>query len=117
MIEIVWKDESLRFYDAMLYTAGLLAWLTTKLAQDDELHDIDMSGFMVVKDKKTKKVSGLIFTGSPESQKKLVTILQQPPNEYKEKYIACVPCQEPVSVHEQTEEENLEDKDKIEDKT
>lgn len=117
MIEIIWKDETLRFYDAMMYTAGLLAWLTSKLAQEDELHDIDMSGYMVVKDKVTKKVSGLIFTGRPESQKKLVAILQQPPNEYKEKYIARVPCEEPEFVHEQAKEEDLEDKDKIEDKT
>lgn len=117
MIEIIWRDETEAFFDVMMHMASLITWLTRTLAQDDELHDIDMSGYMVVKDKKTKKVSGLIFVGNPESQKKLVAILQQPPNEYKEKYIARVPCEEPISVQEETKEEDLEDKNKVKEET
>ena len=40
-----------------------------------------------------------------KSQKHLLELLQQPPNEYKEKYIACVYSEEPVCVEERKDED------------
>lgn len=108
MIEIVWCETS-TVNDYMLKATNLLAWLLTTINHQEEYRNIDFNGYMMVKDK-TNGCATLLICGDPSSQKKLLTILQQPPEEYKEKYIARVPCDEPMPVHEQTEEEANENK-------
>ena len=104
MIEIIWT-ETLQEYEVMMCATRMLAWLAATLAQKDEYHDIDFNGYMVVKEKQKSGCSILLICGDPISQKRMLNILQQPPEEYKEKYIACVPCDEPNPVHEQTKED------------
>ena len=104
MIEIVWLEE----IEAMMCASRLLTWLATTLTQKDEYHSIEFNGYMVVKEKQKSGCSILIICGDPISQKRILNILQQPPEEYKEKYIARVPCEEPNPIHEQTKEDSDE---------
>ena len=115
MIEIVWLDD----YDAMMCASRLLAWLAALLAQKDEYHNIEFNGYMIVKEKEKEKTgcSVLIICGDPISQKRILNILQQPPEEYKEKYIARIPCDEPNPVHEQTKEDSDQDDIEISEET
>lgn len=105
MIEIVWT-EILPDYEIMMCASRMLAWLATILAQKDEYHNIEFNGYMVVKEKQRKGCSILIICGDQISQKRILNILQQPPEEYKEKYIARIPCDEPNPIHEQTKEDS-----------
>lgn len=102
MIELIWTDNLCKRYDVMMSVSGLLAWLTATIAQTEEYHSLKFNGYMVAQDKNDCSV--LLICGDLPSQKKLLKILQQPPNEYKEKYIARVPSQEPDPVHEEKEE-------------
>lgn len=108
MIEIVWLEE----YEVMMCASRMLAWLAATLAQKEEYHNIEFNGYMVVKEEEKEnqksKCSILIICGDPVSQKRILNILQQPPEEYKEKYIARIPCNEPDPVHEQTKEDSDE---------
>ena len=99
MIELIWVDNLCKSYDVMMCVSGLLAWLSATIAQEEEYHDIQFNGYMVAKDKNDCSV--LLICSDPQSQKKMLKILQQPPNEYKEKYIARVPSQEPEPVKEE----------------
>lgn len=102
MIEIVWTDTVACDYDVMMCATSLLAWLTTTIAQNEENHDIEFNGFMVAQEK-TTGCSILILCGdNPKNQKRVLKILQQPPEEYKDKYIARIPSTEPIPVEEQT---------------
>ncbi len=105
MIEIVWLDE----YEAMMCASRLLAWLAATLAQNEEYHNIEFNGYMIVKEEGKEKgktgCSVLIICGDPVSQNRLLKILQQPPEEYEHKYIARIPCNEPEPVHEQAKED------------
>lgn len=101
MIEIVWLEE----FEAMMCATRMLAWLATTLAQK-EYNSIEFNGYMVVKEKQKSGCSILIISGDPISQNRILNILQQPPEEYKEKYIARIPCNEPNPVHEETKEDS-----------
>lgn len=103
MIEIVWLEK----YAAMMHASRMMAWLAAALAQNEEYHNIEFNGYMIVKEEGKEKsgCSVLIICGDPVSQNRLLKILQQPPEEYKEKYIARIPCNEPDPVHEQTKED------------
>ena len=117
MIELVWTDrDRVVDYDIMMCASSLLAWLAATIAQNKENHDIDLNGYMIVKDQ-VNGCSILVIPGDPYSQKKLLYILQQPPEEYKDKYIARVPSEEPNPVHEKTEKETDECEIEITDKT
>lgn len=110
MIEIIWKDYVNHDYDLMMYASSFMTWLAVTLTEEKN-HEIEFNGYLIVKEKE-KGCSILVISGNPESQKRILQILQQPPEEYKEKYIARVPCDEPDPVNEQTDKDiNEEVKD------
>ena len=103
MIEIVWKDPLARDYDVIMCATSLLAWLTSTIAQNEEYHNIEFNGYMLAQEK-TVGCSMLIYCGyNPENRRRLLNILQQPPEEYKGKYIAHTLSREPMPVEEQTD--------------
>lgn len=110
MIELSWKEKADCEYIQLMTVSQLLAWLTTTLNEEKERHCIKLSGYMVLCEE-DGKISILLITNG-ESQKQLLKILQQPPNEYKEKYIACVLSEEPQPVQEKTEEDQDEQNSK-----
>lgn len=98
MIELSWKEFLDRDEDAMMYVANLLAWLTTTLATTEENKHLKLNGFVVLLNKE-KTISTLILCND-DHQKEIYKILQQPPEEYKERYVACITCEEPSPVVE-----------------
>ena len=105
MIEIIWTDNKTLDYEAMLTASSLMAWLLATISQNEEYHTIDMNGYMLVNEKaisssSTTGCSILILSGDIGSQTRILKILQQPPNEYKGKYIARIPYDEPEPVKE-----------------
>lgn len=117
MIEIIWKNEDIDEYVALQHATNLFSWLVTAIVNLNKEHvEIVLSGYMLVKDRENK-CTGLIICGDPVSQRKVLNILQQPPEEYKNKYIACVPCNEPDPVHEETEKDSKENNIKISEET
>lgn len=110
MIEIIWKDTLLSDLNIMMYATNLIAWLTSLIAHKDEYRDVDLNGYMVVKEQ-TPGCSILVICNDIQSQKKVLDILQQPPEEFRDKYIARVPTNEPDPVKEQKKSENDDDDD------
>lgn len=104
MIEIIWTDNKTIDYEAMLTASSLMAWLLATISQNEEYHTIDMNGYMLVNEKAISSSSTgcsiLILSGDIGSQTRILKILQQPPNEYKGKYIARIPYDEPDPVKE-----------------
>lgn len=111
MIELSWKETTEEDYKRMMVVSNLLAWLTTTLAEDEANHSIKMNGYIVLCDSDGEFSTLIICEG--ESQKKLLKILQQPPEEYKEKYVACVLSKEPEPVKEKCEDDESEDEGKV----
>ena len=104
MIELVVKDyEDL---EAMVLLTNLVGWLVTRIARDEDKRDIILNGFVILRDGKLELTGILVCDG--RSQKRVLEILQQPPDAYKEKYIARVVSEEPVLVEEKCDD----DKDK-----
>lgn len=98
MIELNWKNFLDRDEDVMMYVSNLIAWLTTTLATTEEYKHIKLSGFIVLLNKE-HTISTLLLC-EDKYQKELIKILQQPPEEYKERYEACITCEEPSPVAE-----------------
>ena len=113
MIELLWKsfDENV-----MLFVSNLITWLASTIAQQQTDDDkFEMSGFLVAKNTKGELFT-LIFSDE-KYQKRILKILQQPPDYYKEKYIACIPSEEPNPVVEKKEDDQNEEQINIADKT
>lgn len=100
MIELVWKDIYSSDYDAMMIVSNLLAWLCVEIAET-ERNKPKIKGYIVCQDDETT-ISTLIICNGMEDQNKILKILQDPPEEYKEKYVARIPCEEPNPVYEKT---------------
>ena len=107
MIELTWNDWTDRERDAMMYVTNLLAWLTTTLATDEAYQDVEMTGYMVVKD--NMKILAVLIMCHDENQRKILKLLQQPPEEYRTKYIANILSEEPNPVEEKTPDVELAD--------
>ena len=114
MIEIVWTDNLHKDYEIMMCATNLISWLVTTIAQDEDYNKIVLNGFMLVKEVKGGCTSLLICDES-ESQKQLLKLLQQPPGEFKDRYIARIPSEEPDPVKE-IQKENEDDDDDDDDK-
>ena len=87
-------------------------WLLTTISKTPELEkDNGVNGYLLLNDEDSQ--CGALLFVNKKYQKQILDILQQPPGEFKDKYIACVPCEEPQSVKEITEEKinNREDDD------
>ena len=116
MIELLWTNNLCVDYEVMMYAAGLMSWLASLLAQDEENHSVEFNGFMVAKEEKGG-CAVVIICGNPQSQKRVLEIVQQPPEEYKGKYIASIPSEEPEPVNEMKTEEDDTYKIEIADET
>lgn len=110
MIEVIWKDEKFTEREAMMYLSQLIAWLSNEITTKKEYEDLTISGYIITYEKSTV----LIFPDkNTEKQKRILNILQQPPEEFKEKYIACIYSEEPKSVSERKETEVDEDNNEL----
>lgn len=110
MIEVIWKDEKYNEREAMMYLSQLMAWLSNEITMKKEYEDLTISGYIITYEKSTV----LIFPDkNTEKQKRILNILQQPPEEFKEKYIACIYAEEPKVVNEKKDTEIDEDSNEI----
>ena len=118
MIELLWKETKENYYRAMCDVAKLFAWLTSELLRLEEIRketeeSIYLQGYTVLWDGAADAPAILLFSNSLDraNQECLLKILQQPPGEFKEKYIACILSQEPDSVKEMKseKEDNMSD--------
>lgn len=104
MIELLLSEHK-SYYDDMILLSNIIAWLTTEIAKSkDKEHPIMLHGYIIVYDEKAPighYVSAMMFCEG-ENQRQISEILQQPPGEYKEKYIARTPTEEPEVVSEET---------------
>lgn len=107
MIELSWKALYENHNVDLMYMSNLLAWLTATIVEEQKSHAIMLTGFICINDEENKKLSALILCEG-ESQEKILTILKNPPGEFKEKYIACIVASEPMPVTEVLEEEDEE---------
>lgn len=104
-------ELSLTEYDevnALMLISNIIAWVTTTLSNEKGV-DATLDGYVVLRDK-NQRFSALLVC-EKTSQEKMMKILQQPPNAYKEKYIACIVQDEP-SIIEDKEDEKTEGKDR-----
>lgn len=118
MIELLWKETKENYYRAMCDVAKLFAWLTSELLRLEEIRketeeSIYLQGYTVLWDGAADAPAILLFSNSLDraNQECLLKILQQPPGEFKEKYVACILSQEPDSVKEMKseKEDNMSD--------
>ena len=100
MIELLYCNRTEK---SIACLTNLLSWLAATIEENERYKDIDLSGFMILKNSKDG-VAGLIICGDNTSQTKILEVLQQPPGEFKGKYIARVPAEEPVCVEEKAED-------------
>lgn len=99
MIELVWDNTNLdKSYNIFLYITSYYAWLASELSDNEEHHKLLINGIILAYDKGT--YSSVILTDDVENEKKILKIIQQPPNEFKEKYVAHIVSQEPTPVEE-----------------
>lgn len=110
MIELLWQGKDFCDFNAFVCVTGVLSWITQVLAENEENHDIELNGFLVAKSE--QKISTLILCDI-DVQQRLLKILQQPPEQYKGKYIPCILSQEPESVQEISETDSEEDSGNI----
>ena len=118
MIELLWKDFNAEYYRAMNDVATLFAWLTATLLEyeknkKENEESIYLQGYTVIWDSTTDVPAVLVLSNSADvaNQERLLKILQQPPGEFRGKYVACILSQEPVSVNEVKceKEDNMSD--------
>lgn len=118
MIELLWKETKENYYRAMCDVAKLFAWLTSELLRLEEIRketeeSIYLQGYTVLWDGAADAPAILLFSNSLDraNQECLLKILQQPPGEFKEKYVACILSQEPDGVKEMKseKEDNMSD--------
>jgi len=98
------------YYDDMLMATKILQWIASLVALEKEKNDLMMKGFIVLCDE--GRVSTLLIT-NPEHEKRLLQILQEPPGEYKDKYVACILSEEPKVVEEKCETDSDGDSDDV----
>lgn len=100
-IEIVWQNISDNSIFDIVDLSNFILWLLTMISKTPELEKNNgINGYILLNDEKAN-CGALLFINNKKSQKKILEILQQPPGEFKGKYIACVPCDEPSPVLEQ----------------
>ena len=100
MIELLWKNTLDNDKDVMMMISSLITWLASQLTSNEEYKNLYLKGFLVIRDTK-KQVFTLIMCGNEEQNEKgILKILQQPPEEFKERYVPCILSDEPESVQE-----------------
>lgn len=109
--------------DALMLLTNIIAWFLeeVKKAQKNifELDENDggINGIFIIRDDETI-ASALILCDTVKCQDYLIKILQEPPEKYKGKYIACVRSKEPDPISEKNDsDESDETTDEKDDKT
>lgn len=98
MIELFWNDLKADKYQQVVAVTNIMLWLSTYVQEhQQELNGLSINGYVVVMD--YGKIHCVVTTDE-KNEKTLLNILQQPPNEFKEKYVACIHCEEPEVVVE-----------------
>ena len=95
MIELLWKEVPKNHFE---YITRLIAWLVSIVEERNKVEPLEISGYIVFRNH-SNEICSLIIA-EEQYQKKILNILQQPPDEYKEKYVACIPSKEPDPVNE-----------------
>ena len=111
MIEVSWRKTEEVDYDVLKNITNLIAWLVASLADDEVNHSVKLMGYMTMPDVNSRFATLLICDG--ESQKKILEILQQPPEEYKEKYVACILSEEPQPIQEKDDDSSSDESGEI----
>lgn len=118
MIELLWEESKENYYRAMNDVATLFAWLTATLLEYEKNkkegeESIYLQGYTVIWDSTTDVPAVLVLSNSADvaNQERLLKILQQPPGEFRGKYVPCILSQEPESVKEMKceKEDNMSD--------
>ena len=68
-----------------------------------------LQGTLLIYDKEHFKLNCCLICENPDFTKEVMSILQQPPEEYKEKYVACITSEEPKCVCEKEEKEEKDE--------
>ena len=110
MIELTWNNPLDGEYDVLYYATSFLTWLTSIIVEKEEYHDIVLGGYMTINENTQPTPTGcstLLMCRDIKSQKKIMEIIQNPPGEFKGKYVASTPCAEPDLVKVSASQENL----------
>lgn len=113
MIELVlahFDDKSLQMLTA------LIMWVVQTLEDDPEYSGVKLDGYTVVRDEVKQDIFTLLVC-EHENQKKILELLKQPPNLYKEKYIARIINLEPEPVYEIKESDDVKSEDEKSEET
>ena len=98
------------YHDDMIMVTHILEWITSILALEEEKRQLMLKGYIVLYDE--DRVSTLLICEG-EHQQKILKMLQEPPGEYKDKYVACIMSEEPKVVEEKCDEYSDSDDDKV----
>jgi hypothetical protein len=107
MIELTLKNYN-GYDEGLLLLNNILQWVAAYVASKKD-EKIVIDGTLCVYDSIKPRVAALIMCEG-FSEKKINELLQNPPGEYKEKYIACVVSEEPEVVTENNTDESCTDK-------
>ena len=102
--------EPTNYHDDMVMISRIITWITTTLALEEEKRNLMLRGYIVLNDE--DRISVLLICEG-EHEQRLLKMLQQPPGEYKDKYVACVLSEEPKVVEEKTDEKSESESDDI----
>ena len=105
MIEIVWLEKFENRFAALLYITNYFTTLLKDLAEQKEKNEINIKGYVTIYSEE-KKLDCLIFCETCLDETKLVQYLQEAPGEYKGKYIARIPSEEPEPVNKPPDSES-----------
>lgn len=98
--------ERKNYSEDLILITRIIAWLLEEIDKNwkENYEQLVIPGYITYYDEDERKTFTILFCEG-EDQKKIMNILQQPPGEYKGKYIACIPSKEPEVVRALTEEE------------
>lgn len=114
MIEICWVETSKNIYEQFLNVCRVLSWLSSEILRINEENEmkINFDGMFILKDEEKTRVCSLLICNG-ESQKRIIEILQHPPEEYQTKYSANVLSEEPNPI-KQEQSTNINTQEKTE---
>ena len=102
------------YNEGLMLLNNILQWLAMIVTTNKENEGIVIDGTLCVYDSIKPRVAALVMCEGL-SEKRLNELLQNPPAEYKGKYIACIASEEPEVVSEckpdEAEEKKAEDEE------
>ena len=104
MIELNWLFESDSRMNAVIVTEFML-WMMNAIC-DMNNEKIILNGTIYVKDGENPLKHSILLLCDAKGQNDLLHLVQQPPGEFKGKYVASILSEEPIPVNEQKEEDD-----------